>query len=172
MRKFGTLLFLCFVVLNLNAQKTNTGISFLGSHLSLQLPAGMDTMPADKIMVKYQKKPDAKTSYYGNADYSFSAVVSEIANDITEPVMLQIKSQLLQQLGKQNFTENKVLTINGHKLIVVSYTTAVPGNKIFNRHVFVAAGNKLFAIAFNTTEADLVKRKAQIEKSIRSVTIK
>jgi hypothetical protein len=99
-------------------------------------------------------------------------VVSEIANDITEPVMLQIKDQLLQQLGKQNFTENKVLTINGHKLIVVSYTTVVPGNKIFNRHVFVAAGNKLFAIAFNTTEAELVKRKAQIEKSIRSVKIK
>lgn len=172
MRQFCILLFLCCSIIQLNAQKSTREINFAGGHMLFHIPAEMDTMPADKIMVKYQKKPDAKTAYYGNGDYSFSLVVSEIANDITEPVMLQIKGQLLQQLGKQNFTENNVLTINGHKIIAAAYTTVVPGTKIFNRHFFAAAGNKLYAIAFNTTEADLAKRKALIEKSIRSLKIK
>lgn len=172
MRQFCTLFFLYCSIIQLNAQKSTREINFAGGNMVFHIPAEMDTMPADKIMVKYQKKPDAKTAYYGNGDYSFSLVVSEIANDITEPVMLQIKGQLLQKLGKQNFTENNVLTINGHKIIAAAYITAVPGTKIFNRHFFAAAGNKLYAIAFNTTEADLAKHKAQIEKSILSLKIK
>ncbi len=154
------------------AQKDLKAVSFAAHKFSISIPAVMDTMPADKIMLKYNKKPDAKSQYYANADYSFSIVMDEIAADITEDMLEPLKPQLLQQLGKQKLTENRSLNINGHKLIAVAFSSEVPGNKIFNRRIFFVAGKKLFSIAYNTTEADLAKRKAVIESSIRSLQIK
>lgn len=172
MRQIITLLLCTVVVFTVAAQKEVKTISFAGNKLFINLPAGMDTMPVEKIMIKYQKKPDEKTAYYGNADYSFSLVVTEIANDITEAMLEPLKPQLLAQLGKQEFTENRMLVINGHTIMAAAYTSVVPGNKIFNRHFFVVAGGRLFTLAFNSTETDLAARKAQIEKSIRSLKIK
>jgi hypothetical protein len=172
MHKILTLLGFIFLSLSSNAQNGTKAISFSGNPFMLSIPAIMDTMPADKILIKYNKKPDAKSAYYANADFSFAIVVDEIANNITEDMLEPLKPQLLTQLGKQKFTENRMLTFSNHKIWVLSYNTEVPGSKIFNRRIYFVAGKKLFSVAYNTTETDLQKRKVEIESSIRSVKIK
>lgn len=170
MRNSIALVFFICVSLTSVAQKDFKPLSFTG--FTMSIPAAMDTMPADKILVKYNKKPDTKSAYYANADFSFSIVIDEVAQDITEDMLLPLKPQLLTQLGNQKFTEDKILTISNHKVIAVSFNSEVPGNKIFNRRIFFVANKKLFSVAYNTTEADLKNRKAQIESSIRSLLIK
>lgn len=154
------------------AQTETRSIQFAANKCSIAIPAVMDTMPADKILIKYNKQPDAKSRYYANADYSFSMVMDEIAAEITEDMLEPLKPQLLQQLGKQNFSENKMITVSGHKLIVVAYNAAVPGGQLFNRRIFFVADKKLYSVAFNTTITDLPKRKGQIESSIHSLRIR
>lgn len=172
MRKIFALLVFIVSVLHSSAQNGVKKISFAGNPFLLSIPAVMDTMPADKIIVKYNKKPDAKSAYYANADFSFSIVIDEIATDITADMLEPLKPQLIAQLGKQNFTENRLLTVNNHKIIVLSFNSEVPGSKIFNRRIYFVAGKQLFSIAYNTTETDLQKRKNEIESSIRSIKIK
>lgn len=154
------------------AQKDMKTISPAGNKFSFSIPVIMDTMPADKILIKYNKKPDAKSWYYANTDYSFSIVMDEVAADITEDMLEPLKPQLLAQLGKQKFTENRIITVNGHQLIAVAFDSGVPGGKIFNRRIYFVAGSKLFSIAYNTTETDLQTRKTQINNSISSLRIK
>lgn len=172
MRIIFVLLVFIISILQCSAQNGVKKITFTGNSFSLSIPVVMDTMPADKIIVKYNKKPDTKSAYYANADFSFAIVIDEIAKDITEDMLEPLKPQLLTQLGNQTFTENKILTIGRHKMLVLSFNTAVPGSKIFNRRIYFVAGKKLFSVAYNTTEADLQNRKTAIEKSIRSVEIK
>lgn len=172
MSKVLTLLVFIVSCLNGAAQNGVKKITFTGNPFSLSIPVAMDTMPADKILVKYNKKPDVKSAYYANADFSFSIVMDEIASDITEDMLEPLQPQLLAQLGKQKFTENKSLTVNNHKILVLSFNSEVPGSKIFNRRIYFVARKKLFAVAYNTTETDLQKRKSEIENSIRSLQIK
>lgn len=162
----------CIVSLTGWSQQDTKTVALPGKNFYISLPALMDTMPADKILVKYNKQPGGKSAYYANPDFSFSVVMDEVAAAVTADMLEPLKPQLLAPLGKQQFSENKLITVNGHKLIVVAYNSVVTGGTIFNRRIFFVAGDKLFSIAYNSTTADLQKRKTQIESSIRSLQIK
>lgn len=173
MYKISTLLFAIVIAAAAVAQTGTKIVSYAGDKLSMNMPAGMDTMSTDNIWTKYHKTPDGKTKYFANTDVSFSMVLNEVANKVTEADMVKHKDDLTAALQtKYELSENQVLTVNGHKIVVVAFSSDAPNSKIFNRRFFAVAGGKLVSASFNTTDEDLEIRKAVIEACIRSVLIK
>ncbi|MFN8253288.1 MAG: hypothetical protein U0V75_15580 [Ferruginibacter sp.] len=174
MKKICSLFLACLFINAAQAQGNTKTVLFENGKLSINIPADQDTMSSANIQAKYHRNPDGKTKYFSNSDFTFSIVLNELMpNKVTEAGMMQHKDDLVQQIqSKFELTENDVITVNGHKLIVVSFTSEVPSGKIFNRRFMAVADNKLVMVSYNTTEDDLENRKAQIESSIRSVQVK
>lgn len=174
MKNICTLLLL-LVSLSAVAQKDTRTVAFASGKLTMAIPSSLDTMSKENIWIKYHKTPDAVNRFYSSSDLSFSAVFTELmpGKKVTEAAMIQHKEDLVTELQtKFELTENEVLTVNGHKIIVVAFGSDTPSGKIFNRRIMAVADNKLVMVAFNTTDEDLKNRKAQIETAIQSLQIK
>jgi len=155
------------------AQTDTKHISFSGNHFAMTIPADADSMTAAAIQVKYHKTPDGKTNYYASADMSFSVVLNIVTENIKEEDMVKHKTELLAQVtAKYKLEENEVRKVNNHSLIVIAFYSDVPDGRVLNKRFFAVANGKLIMVSFNATEAELEKRKPQIEQSINSVLIK
>jgi hypothetical protein len=170
---FGVFIFSCFGLF-VAGQKSSKLIHDFDNKFTMLIPSDVDTMSAGQIKEKYHKTKDGKTSFYANADMSFSIVLNVLANNIKEEDMVKRKDRLTNELEANGYVldQNELQKVNNHRLIVVSFYSDVPDGKILNKRFFAVVNNKLVMISFNSTEAELAIRKLQIEESIKSVIIK
>jgi hypothetical protein len=167
--------FFCLILLSTNsyAQNETKLIKAYNNALSMSIPSDVDSMDAETIALKYRKRPDSKTYYYGNHDADFSIVVATVADGIKEAEMLKHKDELIAQLLDKGYKleENTVRKVNNHDLIVVSFYSDVTGGKVFNKRFYAVVKSKMILVTFNSFGDKLEKRKQQIEESINSLII-
>jgi hypothetical protein len=173
MHKVFGIVFLSCWVFTVAAQTDTKTVSFTGNRFTMVIPADADSMTAAGIRLKYHKEPDAKTDYYASKNLSFSVVLNIVSENVKEDDMVKHKEALLAPVvAKYKLVENEVRKVNNHRLIVIAFYSDVPDGKILNKRFFAVANGKLLMVSFNATEAELPKRKPQIEQSINSVLIK
>ena len=175
MKKLLCFVTLCCLTFLVTAQTDSTKIIHdFNNHFSMSIPGDVTIMSGEQVQLKYHKTKDATTNFYGSPDMSFSIVSSVVVpNNVKEEDMIQHKSELLASVkARHTLLTEEVRTINGHKLIVVSFYSDVTDGKVLNKRFFATVNQKLISVEFNATEAELAKRNPQIEASINSIVIK
>lgn len=160
-----------FSALVVSAQELKS-INAFDNKFTMQVPTDIDSMSAALMKAKYNKKPDGKSFFYSDATADFSIVITPVADDITEAEMIEHKKEFTDPLAaKYTLVENDIKKVNNHSFIVMSFYSAVPDGKIFNRRFFAVVNKKMIMVAFNSSPEQTEKRKQQIEESIISVVI-
>jgi len=175
MLKMKLIKLFCLILFSITsyAQSETKIIKAYNNALSMSVPSDVDSMDAETIALKYRKRPDGKTYYYGDHDADFSIVIATVADGIKEVEMLKHKDELIAPLLDKGYKleENTVRKVNNHDLIVVSFYSDVPGGKIFNKRFLAVVKSKMILVTFNSFGNNSDKRKQQIEESINSLII-
>ena len=164
---------LCLVFASMG-QDSSKLVSVLQGKFSIKLPPGLQELSAETIQLKYHKTKAADEYFYGNADVSFSAVITSDGAGVTEKSLVAHKDQLAGQFSAKGYKldENKIIKVNGHDCLLISFNIEVPDAKILNKRYFFAAAGKLLTLNFNTTETDLAKRIQQMDAAVQTIHIK
>jgi hypothetical protein len=144
------------------------------NNLTMSVPADVDTMSAKQIQAKYHNIPDGKTIYYANKDLGFSIMLMPVAENIKEADMIEDKDQLIARFTAQGLKieKSEIKKIAGHRLMIISFYSKAPVERVFNKRVFAVINKELIMVTFNCTASQVKKRMPGIDESVSSIQIK
>jgi len=145
-------------------------ITLFDGKVKIDMPEDFKLMTEEVAKLKYpseQRPQIIYTNKESTVNVAFSSSNQEFIESDLSKLSEYYKDTLLKGI---DIEQNEIRTINGNKILFISFISDAPDTKIYNLLGSTVLDGKLFILNFNSTIEELDKWKPIGQKIINSIT--